>query len=348
MSSRFLISYTNPDAGIGHSMGIINQALKIALRNNLELAYSEEQLVKSSHHSWKWQLRQALRMLSGHKRYESHNIGNDLNGLLDLKNRLCSRESLETKIKHGELKLVEIPFFKIEIPSNDQIDDEGYKEVDAFINSHTEQNLVFKIGNHEYGDSEYALTKNWLVETYEEARSRNPIPLKYDANRLNIALHIRRGDLLPGRQFSDLASRMLPDSWYLEILEIIAKLTTGKMAIHIFSEGQNGQYRSETGAPFSWREHFKGSDYQITEHIDTPFVDTFHHLLHADILLGSKSGMTHLAGMLGKQIKVLPHMWHSYRGASSIIEVTDLLNMADKENIKNFLIKHLKSAGNKS
>jgi hypothetical protein len=35
---RFLIDYENPDAGIGHSMGHINNAYKTSLRNNLQFA----------------------------------------------------------------------------------------------------------------------------------------------------------------------------------------------------------------------------------------------------------------------------------------------------------------------
>ena len=41
MTERYLIDYDNPDAGIGHSMGFINRAIKIASRNQLSFAYSE-------------------------------------------------------------------------------------------------------------------------------------------------------------------------------------------------------------------------------------------------------------------------------------------------------------------
>ena len=65
MNSRFLIDYDNPDAGIGHSMGIINRALKIAARNNLDFAYSEGQLIKSHQDSLRWKIKQILRTLRG-------------------------------------------------------------------------------------------------------------------------------------------------------------------------------------------------------------------------------------------------------------------------------------------
>ena len=85
MNDRFLIDYANPDAGIGHSMGFINRAIKVSARNKLQFAYSEDQLLKSHEKSWVWKLKQAARLLRGRKRYETHNIGNDLNHMLGLK-----------------------------------------------------------------------------------------------------------------------------------------------------------------------------------------------------------------------------------------------------------------------
>jgi hypothetical protein len=321
MNNRFLIDYDNPDAGIGHSMGIINRAIKIASRNNLEFAYSEKQLQKSHKRSFRWNLKQYLRKLRGRPANETHNIGNDLNSMLEPTRILTSRENLEKKIKRGEVRVIDLPEFEIHIPTNDQLDDEIYKAVDEFIQSHPGQNIAFKISNNRFGDYEYSSTRDWFIKAYTQARKHFPIPLMLDPDKINIAIHIRRGDLLPGRQFSDLSSRMLPDSWYLEILNTILNNLPSSGAVHIFSEGKNGQYHSEAGEPFSWKEYFKNTPHQIYEHIDSDFMGTFHNLLHADILVGSKSGMSHLAGMLGDQVKLMPRMWHSYKGANKLLEL---------------------------
>ena len=233
-----------------------------------------------------------------------------------------------------------MPYFQIKIPSNNQIDDEVYSSVDEFILKHQQENVVFAIAPHEYGDSEYALTKDFLVSTYCKARNINPIPLNFKNGRLNIAVHIRRGDLLPGRQYADLNSRMLPDSWYLIIIQIIAKLTRESITIHIFSEGKDGQYYSENGSLFSWRSALQEIDCEVIEYIDSGFIETFHHLVSADILIGSKSGMTHISGMMGNQIKIVPKMWHSYRGAEKILELSN--SPGDEQSkISDFLKKYL-------
>jgi hypothetical protein len=66
-------------------------------------------------------------------------------------------------------------------------------------------------------------------------------------------------------------------------------------------------------------------------------MDTFHHLLHADILIGSKSGMSHLAGMLGNQIKLMPHMWHSYRGANQLLELPSSMSEIDQQAVSSHI-----------
>ncbi|MDH6153983.1 hypothetical protein M2124_000239 [Polynucleobacter sphagniphilus] len=345
MKNRFLIDYANPDAGIGHSMGFINRAIKIADRNKLLFAYSETQLLKSADSSWGWRLKQILRTLRGRKQYETHNLGNDLNHLLGLQRILPSRDEVELKIKKGELRSIDLPFPEFPVPSIDQIDDEAYKLVDQFIQSHPESNIVFKLNNKNSGDYEYGATREWFMQAYAQARTHHPIALDYQQDKLNVAVHIRRGDLLPGRQYADLSSRMLPDYWYLNLLSVLMQSTSKKLAIHIYSEGKAGQYYSEMNEPFSWCAHLKDSGHEVYEHIDESFMSTFHHLLFADILIGSKSGMTHLAGMLGKQMKLVPKMWHSYRGAKNVIEVADDIKEFDKEHIKILINKHLKDLG---
>jgi hypothetical protein len=48
-------------------------------------------------------------------------------------------------------------------------------------------------------------------------------------------------------------------------------------------------------------------------------------------MIGSKSGMTHLAGLMSDHIKVVPKMWHSYRGTEHVIELNDTFTDAELE-----------------
>jgi hypothetical protein len=40
--------------------------------------------------------------------------------------------------------------------------------------------------------------------------------------------------------------------------------------------------------------------------------DTFHSLVQADVLVGSKSAYPYYAGMLSNGIVIMPPFWHSY------------------------------------
>jgi DNA-directed RNA polymerase subunit M/transcription elongation factor TFIIS len=101
--NRFIIDYENPDAGIGHSLGYINSAIKIATQHNLHFAFSPLQIKKSSSSDLQWRYKQFIRKITFRKIYETHDIGNDLNYLFAFDLLYSNRSSIEDKIKNGEL-----------------------------------------------------------------------------------------------------------------------------------------------------------------------------------------------------------------------------------------------------
>ncbi|WP_296507205.1 hypothetical protein [Rhodoferax sp.] len=323
---RFLVDYENPDAGIGHSLGHVNNAIKICLRHDLQFAYSESQVLKSSKDQWGWRLRQWIRRLTLRQVYETHDIGNDINTLFAFAQHTKDRDWVEHLLQKGQLKLVLLPETKISIPSNAQDDEAAYEAVDAVIHAHPEDGVVFRLPDKRTGDFEYQSSLSWFRRCYEASGS-NKFPEQYapaQSDALKVAIHIRRGDLLPGRQFDDLAKRMLPDAWYQCILsQILDRCGEKHIVVYVVSEGLDGHYCSEKGLVVDWNDLLPKNRCTVVELIDKPFVPSFRVLVSADILIGSKSGMTHLAGMLGGHIKFVPRMWHSYRGASSVLELDE-------------------------
>jgi hypothetical protein len=338
---RFLIDYENPDAGIGHSMGHINNAYKTCLRNNLQFAFTSKQLRKSTQLDWQWKLQKIRRLITGRKPRETHNLGDSINELFRFDaSSSKTRDEVEELIKKQGLRVIQLPKPMIEIPSNLQNDQDVYRDIDQVIRNHPEDGTVFILPNKRTGDFEYAPSINWLNQCYSKARTLHPLNLSYENGVLSIAVHIRRGDLLPGRQYSNLANRMLPDSWYINIIEAILDTTKQKAMLVILSEGVNGRYCSEKGEDFSWVERFGSSRVEVIEMIDTSFNESFHHMKSSNILIGSKSGMSHLAGMLNEGIKIMPKMWHSYRGTNSAIEIEDDLLEPKLIEIKKILLSN--------
>lgn len=329
---RYLVDYENPDAGIGHSLGHVNNAVKICTRHDLLFAYAESQVRKSSKDQWRWRLKQWVRRLTFRQVYETHDIGNDINALFAFSQFTEDRRKVERLIRQKKLKVVLLPETAIHIPSNEQQDDVAYSAVDSVIRSHPEDGIVFRLPNKRTGDFEYEATRDWFRRSYF-AVSANHFPLDRapkKENAIKVAVHIRRGDLLPGRQFDDLSKRMLPDAWYVSIVDAIIRSATGRsVTIYVVSEGRDGVYCSERGTPMAWSGVLQAGRCEVVELIDRPFVESFRVLVGADILVGSKSGMTHLAGLLGDQLKIVPRMWHSYRGASAVFELGDDLSEQD-------------------
>lgn len=330
---RYLVDYENPDAGIGHSLGHVNNAVKICLRHGLRFAYSESQVRKSSKDSLQWRFKQWVRRLTFRQVYETHDIGNDINALFAFAQDTEDRNRIERLIRQKKLKVVLLPKTDIHIPSNEQQDDLAYREVDAVIQAHAGDGVVFVLPDKRTGDFEYAASRDWFRQCYFAVpENRRPVEQAgpRDSNELRVAVHIRRGDLLPGRQFDDLSKRMLPDAWYLQIIESVVRAALGRpLVVFIVSEGLDGRYCSEIGQPKVWEEVLPRQKCRVVELIDQPFVESFRVLVAADILVGSKSGMTHLAGMLGDQTKFVPRMWHSYRGTARVLELGDELTSSE-------------------
>jgi gliding motility-associated-like protein len=109
--------------------------------------------------------------------------------------------------------------------------------------------------------------------------------------------------------------------------------------VTIYNRWGSKLYQSEKGMPFSWKEYFANTPYDIKEYIDSDLKSTFHDLLNADVLIGSKSGLSHLTAMFGDQIKLMPYMWHSYKGTKKVIELPNSGKELDHQAIAN----HIKS-----
>lgn len=324
---RYLLDYENPDAGIGHSLGHVNNAVKVCMRNQLQFAYSDQQLIKSTRSSIKWRMRQWSRRILGRKAHETHGIGDAICRMFAFSECTASREAVEALIRKKRLRVVALPAPDIVIPSNSQDDDRAYAAIDAVIQQHPQDGVVFVLPANRTGDFEYGSTRDWFKRCYraEQAIGHGPGTHPADMSSLRVAVHIRRGDLLPGRQFADLAHRMLPDSWYLQVLQAVGAASGRHLRIVVLSEGVDGSYRSELGANFSWGQALQHLDCEVVEKIDQDFIDSFHEMVQAEVLIGSKSGMTHLAGLLSDGIKLVPRMWHSYRGTAGVAELGDTL-----------------------
>lgn len=119
----------------------------------------------------------------------------------------------------------------------------------------------------------------------------------FNNNKINIAVHIRRGDV------SDIINkeRYLPDKYYLNIINIIInKYKDKQLLFHIYSEGKIEDF-----------EIYKNADTKL--HINEDICKTFIQLVAADILVMSKSSFSYVAALLSDGEVYYKKFWHKPR-----------------------------------
>ncbi len=144
---------------------------------------------------------------------------------------------------------------------------------------------------HIYTDlfpNQYSRIKDKLVQKYYES-PKNEYELHYDPQKVNIAVHIRRGDVNADNEFKD----KFTENPYIEnvisnILEVITAYGI-ESTLSVYSEGNL--------ADFKYLEKFNPRFF-----LDISPFTTFHNLVYADVLVMSKSTFSYAAALLSNGI----------------------------------------------
>lgn len=124
------------------------------------------------------------------------------------------------------------------------------------------------------------------------ANDKTGIPLHRRDGAVNVAVHVRRGDIRSGNH-----GRHVPDA---AVLNTIARVRAAVAAIgreasiNLFSEGRPDQFRAyeEAGCAL---------------HLSTDTFAAFHNLVAADLLVSAPSAFSHLAALLSEGIVLNPN-----------------------------------------
>lgn len=136
--------------------------------------------------------------------------------------------------------------------------------------------------------------------------------LNYDDKAVNIAVHIRRGDV----DAKKYPTRFTANSVYIDLITKILKSSQlqqlrqpqsqpeKQVAIHIFSQGKDDDFKDIVE---------KFPELNIGLHINTNIQTTFHGMVSADMLVLGKSSYSYCAALLNKNITVanlITNWWH--------------------------------------
>lgn len=170
------------------------------------------------------------------------------------------------------------------------------------IQSYSGRKIVFIAEQDQFYQKQYEVI-NDLKRKFYNAPDRKHDHLIYKSNNYNIAIHVRRGDIMSDSNNPGLVMRYLSNDYFEKVLEKVIKNIRTNKPIHIYFFSQ--------GCPSDYPEFFKFKNLHWC--LDMNAQDSFLHLVYADLLITSKSSFSYKPALLNNGIKICPRLfWHGY------------------------------------
>lgn len=211
-------------------------------------------------------------------------------------------------LKADSYRVVRLPLF----------DEGSQKEVAhtrSILASYTGRKVVF-LCEQDQGYRDQCGVQAAIQEKFHHAPARATDRLRFSPDCFNIAIHVRRGDIVAGQTNGNpnLQLRWLDADYFSKTLDqVLANLRPAKpIAIYLFSQGTRGDFPEfEKYQNLHWC-------------LDWGPQESFVHLAFADLLATSKSSFSYKPALLSKGIKVCPrNFWHSYPEAPDWVLAED-------------------------
>ncbi len=213
-------------------------------------------------------------------------------------------------------------FKTVNLPKFDSENQEEVNLIGKIINSYKQPNILFKL-EMDQGYMRQFDTSTLLSQKFFSAPSRVNDKLLYLADSIKIAVHIRRRMAIETEEIWQ--SRGLNNAYFVNALKnVLSLLNTNKnVEIFLFSQG--------TVEDFPEFKHFVNLKFML----DMGPVDSFLHMVYADVLISSKSSFSYKPSLISKGIKICPEsFWHGYPPTADYILADNQGNF----NKNNFLL----------
>lgn len=204
-------------------------------------------------------------------------------------------ETTVAELKHKGYKTRRLPLF----------DENNKKEVELnknIIQSYAGRKVIFIAEQDQFYRVQYGVMDD-LKRKFYSAPARKNDHLIYSKDNFNIAIHVRRGDIMADPSNPNLAMRYLSNDYFEKVLRrVVDNIHTLKpIHIYFFSQG--------TPADYPEFKTFKNLHWCL----DMNAQDSFLHFVYADLMITSKSSFSYKPALLNNGIKVCPkNFWHEY------------------------------------
>lgn len=204
----------------------------------------------------------------------------------------------ETKVND----LLNIGYKQILLPLFDENNIDEINLIKIIINSYRGRKIIFRAEQDQFYKDQYGVM-NAIKQKFYSSPSRVNDKILYKDTNYNIAVHVRRGDILSDPNNPNLKMRFLANEYYANAIKEALTITRTDKPIHIwiFSQGEKSDY-----------EELNNFD-NLHWCLDMDPYNSFAHLVFADLLITSKSSFSYKPALISNGIKMCPkNFWHSY------------------------------------
>lgn len=178
------------------------------------------------------------------------------------------------------------------------------ERINKIINSYGGTKTIFIAEQDQFYHDQYGVIDDIQKKFYSSPERQNN-QLIYSKNNYNVAIHIRRGDIIQNIEHknSNLTMRYQSNTYFINALESALKYLKNKNNIHIYLFSQ--------GTIEDFREFKKFNNLHLCLSMNAQ--DSFLHMVYADALITSKSSFSYKPALLNRGIKFVPdNFWHGY------------------------------------
>lgn len=172
------------------------------------------------------------------------------------------------------------------------------------IRSYGNEKVVFVAEQDQFYKAQHGVMEDLKNKFYSAPSRKNDSLLYSDAN-FNIAIHVRRGDIMVDQSNPNLAMRYLSNDYFEKVLaqvyEHFKVSQDNPIHIYFFSQGKPEDYPEFA------------SYHNLHWCMDMGAQASFLHMVYADVLITSKSSFSYKPALLSNGIKICPkNFWHGY------------------------------------
>ena len=190
------------------------------------------------------------------------------------------------------------------IPLFDEYNPAEVERIKSIIASYAGDKIVFLAEQDQFYHDQFGVMED-LQKKFYSAPARKKDKVIYKDGDFNIAIHVRRGDIMQGDVHSDpeLAKRYQDNTYFVNALRSVLEYFQDRanIQIYLFSQGKQEDFQEFLEFP---NLHFC---------LDMDAQSSFLHMVYADVLITSKSSFSYKPALLNRGIKFCPaDFWHGY------------------------------------